>query len=61
MHKSEKTRALLFLLNVISFILGEYLKEIFMYLHKIISSMSPEFFTFLMIILLAIILSAFKE
>ena len=61
MRRSEKARVILFIFNFVSFIFFEYLREICIHIHTIISNMSPDLFTFLMIILVAIIASIFEE
>lgn len=48
------------LLAIVSFIVQIYLKEIIMGLHTIIAKMSPELFAFLVITLIAIVITKCK-
>lgn len=55
-----KTKARKKLLAIVSFIVQIYLKEIIMGLHTIIVKMSPEAFAFLVIAIIAIVITICK-
>lgn len=61
MQKEKKARITNFLLNIVVFIIGQYLKEFFIAIHTIISKISSEKFAFLMIVIIAIIISFWKN
>ena len=60
MQKVKKARITDFLLNIVVFIIGQYLKEFFIAIHTIISKIPPEKFAFGMIVILAIVISFWK-
>lgn len=60
MQKETKTRIIKFFFYVLIFIVEQYLRELFIYVHMIIIQSSPEKFAFVMILITAIVIALLK-